>query len=158
MLALGPTIVLWRTARGFSQQQLAERCRLARPNLSAIESGKRDITIGTLRALADALEVRPGVLVDGEAPGKESHKPLTRELMERIARDVSQGRTGGDESQLVADLAVLARSRIEIRRGIVTRRRRGVRAMNAAWLRLKARCTSAELESLIRRIDEQAAT
>jgi len=157
MLTLGQSILLWRSHRGLSQQQLAEKARLSRPNLSAIESGKRDVTLGTLRILAAALEVRPGVLADGEAPGERTQRPLTRDLMERLAKAVAHERRheGGDE-QLVSDLALITRDRRDTRSGAPSSRRSGVRAANTAWLRLKARCTPAELESLIRRVDEQA--
>ena len=47
------------------------------------------MTLGTLRALAAALNVRPGVLADGEGPGR-GEVELSREAMERVARAAVQ--------------------------------------------------------------------
>jgi transcriptional regulator with XRE-family HTH domain len=59
----GETVLAWRLARGMTQAALARAACIPRPNLSAIERGDREVTLKTLRALALALEVRPGVLV-----------------------------------------------------------------------------------------------
>ncbi len=68
MISLGENICLWRLAKGLSQESLALRAGIPRPNLSAIEHGRQDITVATLRALSFALGIKPGVLVDGIAP------------------------------------------------------------------------------------------
>lgn len=73
MLPFGETVLAWRLARGLTQAALANLARVSRPNLSAIERGQREVTLGTLRALAVALDVRPGVLVDGVSPGGPAH-------------------------------------------------------------------------------------
>jgi len=85
MAPFGETVLAWRLARGMTQAQLARAAGVPRPNLCAIERGDREVTLRTLRALALALEVRPGALVDGDMP-EQGSPPLTRAEMERIAR------------------------------------------------------------------------
>lgn len=67
-----------------TQAQLASAARIPRPNLSHIEGGDRDVTLGALRALALALDVTPGTLADG-IPPFEGTSPSGRAAMERIA-------------------------------------------------------------------------
>ena len=86
MVPFGEAVLLWRLERGLTQQQLAKRAGVSRPNLSAIETGLRDASLRSVRALALALDVRPGLLVDGIAPGEEEAKRgRSRAAMERIS-------------------------------------------------------------------------
>jgi transcriptional regulator with XRE-family HTH domain len=48
-----------RTARGLSQEALAEECGYHRTYVGGIERRERNITIATLEALAGALGVEP---------------------------------------------------------------------------------------------------
>lgn len=89
MLAIGQTVYLWRRSRNLTQAELARRSGLSRPNLSQLEQGSRDLTVGTLRRLAEALEVRPGVLADGLPPGAPSGMKWGREELDQIARWVA---------------------------------------------------------------------
>ena len=87
MLPFGQTVRVWRVHRGMTQQQLAQAAHIPRPNLSAIEQGKREVSLSTLRALALALEVQPGVLVDGIPPSLSGgmSSPFSRKALEEIA-------------------------------------------------------------------------
>ena len=96
MRPFGETVLAWRLTRGMTQAQLARAAKLPRPNLSAIERGDREVTLRTLRALALALDVRPGALVDGETPG--AGPPLTRTQMERIANAAAHGTALSDSA------------------------------------------------------------
>ena len=97
MIAFGENILLWRLHRSLSQEQLAALSNIPRPNLSDIEKGKRDVTLSTIRSLANALGVLPGTLVNGEPPEhKKRAGDLSREFMERIAGSVARGRPPGD--------------------------------------------------------------
>lgn len=91
MIPFGETVLLWRRHRGLTQQGLAIKARVPRSNLSAIERGKRDVSLRTLRTLALALDVRPGVLADGVAPQAYRSEPLSssREALERVAAAVA---------------------------------------------------------------------
>lgn len=87
MTNLGENIYLWRLSKGLSQESLAVRAGIPRPNLSAIEKGRQNITIATLRALSFALGINPGLLVDGIAPlelNKSSSWP--RKLLENTVQ------------------------------------------------------------------------
>lgn len=84
MAPFGETVLAWRLARRMTQAALATSARIPRPNLSAIERGDREVTLKTLRALALALDIRPGVLADGAMPGGDP-KPMGRERLERVA-------------------------------------------------------------------------
>lgn len=78
---------MWRLSKGLSQELLAAKAGIPRPNLSAIEKGGRNITVATLRALSFALGIRPGLLVDGIAPaGLNKGGNWPRELLENISR------------------------------------------------------------------------
>lgn len=52
-----------RIAEGLSQEELAERCRLHRTYIGAIERGERNITLNTLYDIASALGVSPAELI-----------------------------------------------------------------------------------------------
>jgi len=91
VLPFGQAVLLWRLHRGLTQDALARRAAISRPNLCAIERGRREVSLSTLRALALALQVRPGVLADGEPPVGASDAPptLSRQRIERIADAVA---------------------------------------------------------------------
>ncbi len=90
MLHFGPQLAAWRLARNLTQAQLAQKAHVSRPNLSAIEQGKRDITLGTLDALARALGVTPGKLLDEQPP--LPFRLDDRHLIDAVARAVVSGK------------------------------------------------------------------
>lgn len=158
MLPFGQTVYLWRLQQGLTQAQLAERARITRPNLSAIERGRREGSLSTLRALAVALDVRPGVLAEGIAPGAEVvREPLSREAMERIADAVVGGETlrDGSEQALVHTLRAVVEQRGDALAGKARRSRRGKRSGQAAWLRLTAIYPAEVVKSLLQRIADR---
>lgn len=55
-------IKLWRVYRGLTQQELADLAGISKPYLSQIESGKRQGTVETLTAIAQAIDVPLDVL------------------------------------------------------------------------------------------------
>ncbi len=159
MLPFHQTLVLWRRHRGLTQAALAQRARLARPNLSAIERGKREVTLRTVRVLANALGVQPGTLVDGVAPFSASGSPpsLSRATIERFADAVGRGRPVVDpgERQVVAALRTILKHRtaaIQHRRG---RPRTSRRATFEAWLALNSRYSPEAIQVLADRVAER---
>lgn len=148
----GETVLAWRLVRQMTQAQLARAARVPRPNLSAIERGDREVTLKTLRALALALDVTPGTLVDGEMPGGRM-PPMTRTRLERISRAVVSGRLLADprERTLVAQLATVMSSRRRAATG-ASAARQGARTVYHAYLLLKGTMDSHTLASLIERI------
>lgn len=161
-LTFGQAVWLWRRARGLTQAQLARRAGLPRPNLCAIERGRREVTLGTVRAMALALRVRPGALVDGLSPSTVDGPPppLSRRDLERIAEAVVTGTRPRIPAYraLVTTLRQMVRQRVEASRGIRGRRPRGgTKAWQAAWLELRARYPRAMIASLLERIAEHQA-
>jgi transcriptional regulator with XRE-family HTH domain len=62
---LGANVRAARKERGWTQEELSARTKLAVVQISRIERGKREIRLGTLIRLLDAFEVSPDVLLDG---------------------------------------------------------------------------------------------
>lgn len=52
-----------RSARGLSQEQLANRAGLDRTYVSSCEAGRRNVTLRTIVRLAEALSVDPSSLI-----------------------------------------------------------------------------------------------
>jgi transcriptional regulator with XRE-family HTH domain len=140
-----------------TQAQLADAAGIARPNLSSIERGDREVTLRTLRALALALGVRPGALVDGEMPSTTA-LPLTRAQMERIAEATVHDKPLADrrESTLARWLGLALASRLaDGRKGNRPRRRPGVRESDRAYFLLRAAEEPSTLASLVNRVIEK---
>ena len=159
MRPFNQTLLLWRRHRGLTQDALARRAGIARPNLSTIEQGRREVTLTTLRALAAALDVRPGVLADGVVPGvtEGPSKPLSRRRLERIADGVWR-RTALSDPEERAVAAAL--TRIVGPLLAATRRRRGgvprqPREARLAWLWLHAAYPPEVVRSLVQRVGER---
>jgi transcriptional regulator with XRE-family HTH domain len=55
---VGERIKKFRKAKGFTQDQFAERTGLNRVHLYRLESGKQSMTLRTLKLIADTLGVR----------------------------------------------------------------------------------------------------
>lgn len=53
----GDNLRKYRTAMGISQQTFAEKCRLHRTCISAIECYRRSISLENIQRIADALEI-----------------------------------------------------------------------------------------------------
>lgn len=158
MLVFGQAVRIWRAHRALSQAQLARMAGLSRPNLSAIERGRREVTLGTLRALAVALDVTPGTLADGVPPGLPgTTASLSREALERIADGVVRGKPV--QGELERTLVRLLRNLTKASRGLAFGRgalpRSGRRAELASWMTLKASCPPAILRTLLERIDDR---
>jgi hypothetical protein len=113
-----------------------------------MERGRREVTLGTLRALAAALGIRPGVLADGIGP--EESPPLSREALERIAAAAAGGRglLDPEERRIAEGLRVALAPRLGIAR-IQARR------TDRAWLGLKASLPQEVIDSLVRRASEK---
>lgn len=69
---LGHRIRHFRGQRGLTLDQLGERLGLAGSQLSLIENGKREARVGTLQAIAGALDIELGALLSGEAPNERA--------------------------------------------------------------------------------------
>lgn len=153
MMPFGETVLAWRLFRGMTQTEVALAARLARPNLSAIERGGREVTLKTLRALALALGVRPGVLVDGVAPGVDS-RAMDRAALERVAKAAASNKGLSDPRQ--ATVAGRLRETTSARRSVVSgantaARSSGTRTGDRAYFLLKISEGPETLASLVER-------
>ena len=157
-IPLGQTLRLWRFHRGLTQAQLARAARVPRPNLSAIERGKREVSLATLRALALALDIRPGALADGEPPAPPvPPSRLTRKVLERVVEAVVH-RTRLDDPAERGLARLLAP--YEAHRRLLATKKRGVirghaRAAEAARLTLRAAYPPTLARMLFERIDDR---
>ena len=155
MMPFGLTVRRWRLERGWSQDELARRAGLPRPNLSNIERGAGDVSLRTVRALALALEIHPGALVDGQPP--ESAMPASREALERIAEAAASQRAlrNPREQTLAVHLRALLRPRLRAAGIRIPPRSRLARRSQAAWLALTDHSPEVA-KSLIQRAFEKA--
>lgn len=87
----------WRTFRGLSQEQLANRLDTSVASISRIENGTQPYTQDVLEALADALMTDPASLLmrnpeDPEAIWSiwDNAKPGERQMIVDIARTVTK--------------------------------------------------------------------
>ena len=62
---LGVRIRALRADRGFSQESFADHCGIHRTYMGSIERGERNLTIGSLRNIAKALEVTMAHILEG---------------------------------------------------------------------------------------------
>ncbi len=76
-----------RLKRGITQSELARRARVTPANLCAIESGRRDLTVGTLLRIARALDAEPAVLFSPP----QYRESLGRVPLDFVARAVVTG-------------------------------------------------------------------
>lgn len=74
-----------RTARGYSQKELAERAEMSPSYVSRIEKGQRDISIATLEKLAEALEV-PLEIILFMGADRDKLKVLSADLADELAK------------------------------------------------------------------------
>lgn len=158
MLGFGQNLYLWRVFKGFSQEELAKRSSIPRPNLSAIEKGKREVSLTTLRALAWALGIEPGVLVNGVLPVNFHEARLSRGSLEKIA-SISlgevRGTKGGEEEAIGAMLASVTKNRINARSRIYKRALKNRNNYTSQWLILKSAFDAPVLNNLLSRLDKR---
>jgi len=148
MQPFGDTVLAWRLARGMTQAALATAAGVPRPNLSAIERGDREVTLKTLRALAVALTVKPGVLADGILPHGD-RRPLTRAGLERVALAAVRDLKLPDprEATLAKLLRAAVRSQVDSKW-----RYRSARSADRAYFLLKTSETPETVASLVERV------
>lgn len=85
MIDFGDQLLGWRLSKGLTQAELAKRADIPRPNISNIENGRADVSLTSLRRLADALELSLGSLLEKEPPrnviGREERDKLVRDTL-----------------------------------------------------------------------------
>lgn len=91
----------WRTYRGLTQEQLAERVGWGVSNVSQLEQGRQGYSQEGLESLAEALQCDPGQLLnvdptkgDGIWSIWETAKPGDRKMIVDIAKTIVKTGTG----------------------------------------------------------------
>lgn len=157
MVNLAENIYLWRIFRGLSQEQLAKRSGVPRPNLSSLESGKREPSLPTLRLLAAGLGVTAGGLVNGVPPINLKPASLSRDVLENIVK-ASLGkenvRLTAQQKHISVMLSGVIKNRVNASGKIYKNTLRGSQACAADWLLLKAGLGQYILGNLLLRLDK----
>ncbi len=143
MTETGFAISSIRHSKGMSQLELAQKAMIPQSNLSDIESGKRDLTVTTLRNIARALNVSAAALVE-DGPDEPS-VILTRQRVERIADAVfADKKLSPQEQEIVRCLRVVCSE-------YAVRRISG-RAVRQAWAELRAAVDPAGIKVLLQKV------
>ncbi|MCB9800410.1 MAG: helix-turn-helix transcriptional regulator [Candidatus Omnitrophica bacterium] len=157
MFPTGRVITLWRLERGMSQKELADKAGIPRPNLSVIERGGRDLNLSTLRRIAAALDIRPGLLADGIAPSAYVRKkPWTRESLDNIALYLC-GKTiqlNPNEKKAAELFIPLVSTKEKLSARGKERLRTGARREDQALMRVKQLFTHEEFQNILNRVDK----
>lgn len=116
-----------RRTRGITQAELSRGALVTPANLSAIENGRRDLTVGTLLRIARALDVEPALLFT-PPPHRDS---LGGVPLDYVARAVVTGVRpySPDVNELADGLAWRCRPVLEANRDAGARH-----ASRSAWL------------------------
>lgn len=156
MLGFGESLYLWRVERGLTQAALARRAGLPRPTMSALERGRLDPTLRTIRRVAAGVGVPPGILVNGEPPPRISGQRLSRASLERIATELlgTPQRLTGAERQVTAMLREILKHRLAVARARAPSRG-SARRERWSWVALASLLTPAELRSVVSRIEKR---
>ena len=83
---IGQRVARARAARGYTQERLAEAIGIEPVTLSRWETGHRALSLSTLRAIAEALDIGLGDLLDVERElPRTEHGPNELELLRAFA-------------------------------------------------------------------------
>ncbi len=83
MIALAENIKRLREEKGLSLTKLAEKAGISKSTLSPLEAGRTNPTISTLWAIADALDVPFGALIDSEKGMEVEEEGVSVQLIEQ---------------------------------------------------------------------------
>lgn len=146
-MRIGDAIYLWRNYRGMTQAELARDSKVPRPNLVAIESGEREVSLPTLRLLAHALNITPGDLINGNLPIAVDRNKFSRDILEKIA-SINYPPFG-------AILSKITKNRVEAIRGNFRKSLKGRKDSIYNWLLLKAVLGNAIVNNLLSRQEKK---
>lgn len=141
-----------------SQEALSKKAGIPRPNLAAIEKGKREPSLPTLRALASSLGIDAGTLVNGVAPIHFGGSIFSRRSQELIVKAIFSRnvRYLNAEQKLISSLlSNIVRNKINSKnkkfsKGLLKNRGAYIKD----WLLLKAAIESPLVNKLLAQIDK----
>lgn len=70
----GANLQFFREKAGLSQAALADRMGVDRAHISAMERGQQNVTIITLWHVAEALDVKPALLLDDQRKSRKAEE------------------------------------------------------------------------------------
>ncbi len=76
-------ILAFRQARGWTQQELAARCKTTQPQIDRLEKGLRKLTVEWLQVIGIALEVEPAALLPAQGSNQAQPQQLKRNVASR---------------------------------------------------------------------------
>ena len=97
----GRAIRVIRTARGWSQAQLAERLSIGTSHLSLLEAGKRKPSVRALEEISTALSVPPHLLTLLASDPADIENPQNADEIARLAQALLRVLMSGDEQPLL---------------------------------------------------------
>ena len=109
----GPRLAAWRLSKGLTQAELALKAGIPRPNLSALEQSKRDITLQTLNKLVQALGLSVSQVLEKRPPAPFDQ--TDRHQIDAVARALVSGERPFSDAinQMVDRLAAIIKSRLQ---------------------------------------------
>ena len=154
MLTMPLYLRAWREERRLRQATLADKARLPQAAISAIETGRRNITLNTLGQLAAALDVSPADLL--QLPPRRQ-LALSRHQIDGVARAVVSGhrRLGPELNRLADEVALLVMGKLRAHGAPGARRTWGRRwhaPYRTWWMRQRYRWEA--VVAILRRLDK----
>lgn len=159
MIDFADNVYLWRIFRGLSQEELAKSSGIPRPNISAIENGRKDVSLSTLRRLAVVLRTNPGLLINGVAPPYFKRKRhLSRAYLERIVEAIlnkTKVELSHSDKALIIMFSNIIKNRLNALAGIYKNTiKRNSKDYIDNWLILKAILSKDVVDNLLSRLDK----
>jgi transcriptional regulator with XRE-family HTH domain len=148
MFETGLFIYSYRLKKGITQAKLAQKAGIPQPNLSNIEKGKQDLTVSTLKRIAQALEVPAALLLEDRPSGKERPFLLTRPFMEEVAQAVVNPK---------ARVSTKAREMGGLFRKILPtegEQAKSLKETNFDWITLRSKLTSEQIRAIHQRVQD----
>lgn len=108
-----------REEKGWTQQELADQSGVNQSTIAGLELGKHRPQIGTLKKLADALDVRISDLREQRQPPRsdEDLRKLRDELESRIESDIWETALKSQTDRVLRNLMLRIRDELEYRNG-----------------------------------------
>ena len=118
------------------------------------------MTVATLRRLAGALEVSPGVLVGGALPKNRSHLKLSRKSLDRVARYLIKGKgfLSAEEKGVAELIGSLAARKLKRRARYGRALPRTARKERHSWEQAGSELGPLQIQNLLNRIDKLSKT
>ncbi len=144
MQQVGDIVFQLRMKRGLTQQALARLVGVPQPNLSNIEKGKQDVTVGTLQRIAAVLGCS---LTEFFSAVEQKPEPasFSRERIEKLAEAIVTGK-----SKLTGEDAEIVRLFNDLRPHPAAQARLG--RTYKAWRQLRALLPKQAIQSLHARV------